>query len=204
MTYELCRGLYFACLIIAGVLFCLAIFLFFRMNVVKMVGDLTGRNAKKAIEDIRRKNEEMNQEQRGDKGWNHTYSQKLTEKISKSGKLLGGGDGMRAYTHTQKIKTQSFPGSNDTVVLQEASNAGETVVLQEMQTAGETVVLNEMQNTGETVVLAEVAVTQTLHEGMLPNRAEEKKESVVDDGSYLFEIEYEIEFIHTDEEIALC
>lgn len=192
MTYELCRGLYFACLIIAGVLFCLAVFLFFRMNVVKMVGDLTGRNAKKAIEDIRRKNEEMNQEQRGDKGWNHTYSQKLTEKISKSGKLLGGGDGMRAYTHTQKIKTQNFPGSNDTVVLQEASNAGETVVLQEMQTAG------------ETVVLAEVAVTQTLHEGMLPNRAEEKKESVVDDGSYLFEIEYEIEFIHTDEEIALC
>lgn len=204
MTYELYRGLFYACLILAGILFCLAVFLFFRLNIIKIIGDLSGRNARKAIEDIRKKNEEMNQEQREGKGWNHTYSQKLTDKISKSGRLVERESGMKAYTYTQKIRTQSFPGSEETVVLQEMSHEGETVLLRGASNEGETVVLREMSNAGETVLLKEVASTQDLHVGMLEAAPNDIGESDMTDVSYLFEIEYEIEFIHTEEEIALC
>lgn len=56
MTYEVYRIIFISAGIMAGILLFLAIVLFFGLNIPKLIGDLTGRNAQKAIQNIREKN----------------------------------------------------------------------------------------------------------------------------------------------------
>ena len=174
MSYEMYRYIFFGALIACGVFFVIAVILFFTLKIPKVISDLTGRTARKAIESIR-----MQNEQSGDKTYQSSAVNlergKLTDKISQSGRLMP-----RDATHfgtgviTEKISTMELE-----------QPAGETDVLD--QPVGETDVLAPVA--GETEVLAPVAEeTEVLAPAEQPVQA--------------FTVEYEITFIHTSEVIA--
>lgn len=171
MSYEIYYNVFFiGGLVLASIMFVASVLIFFLLNIPHVFGDLTGRNARKAIENIRNQNESS-----GDKLYKTSQVNrergKLTDKISPSGSLmrdpsgiLGGG-----AMATEKISTQELPQVDETTVLE----SNETTVL----SANETTVL-DISGTGETTVL------------------------VAEDIPAVFQIEYEITFIHTDEVIA--
>lgn len=139
MTYEMYRYVFLGSLIACGIFFVAAAVLFFTLHIPKVIGDLSGRNARKAIADIRRQNE-----QSGDKSYQSSAVNlqrgKLTDKISHSGRLI-----TREKTNfntgviTEKISTQRLmdDGAGETTVLCEQ---GETTVL--TSSAEETSVLD--------------------------------------------------------------
>lgn len=63
MSYEMYRYIFLGALIACGIFFVIAVILFFTLNIPKVISDLTGRTARKAIENIR-----MQNEQSGDRG----------------------------------------------------------------------------------------------------------------------------------------
>lgn len=165
MTYDVYRYIFMGGAVLAGIMFVLSVLLFFFLKIPHVLGDLTGRNARKAIENIRNQNESS-----GDKLYKTSQVNrergKLTDKISPSGSLmrdpsgvLGGGGAMA----TEKISTQELP-----------PQANETTVL---DTANETTVLNS--EAGETTLL-----------------------DAQPDTAPVFQIEYEITYIHSEEVIA--
>lgn len=139
MTYEMYRYVFLGAAIACGVLFAVSVILFFALRIPKVIGDLTGRTARKAIENIR-----MQNEQSGDKSFQSSAVNmqrgKLTDKITQSGRLVPReatpfGTGVI----TEKISTQQLPVEKP---------AGETTVL---TVTDETSVLGS--GIGETVVL---------------------------------------------------
>ena len=170
MSYEIYRYIFYGGAILAAVMLAVTVLLFFVYKIPTVIGDLTGANARKAIENIRNQNESS-----GDKLYKTSQVNrergKLTDKISPSGSLmrdpsgvLGGG-----AMATEKISTQELPQVDETTVLE--SDA--TTVLG----SNETTVLGNA-SAGETTVL------------------------VAEDTPAVFQIEYEITFIHTNEVIA--
>lgn len=141
MSYEMYRYIFLGALIACGLFFVIAVILFFTLKIPKVISDLTGRTARKAIENIR-----MQNEQSGDKTYQSSAVNlergKLTDKISQSGRLM-----QRDVTPfgtgviTEKISTMELE-----------QHAGETDVLD--QPVGETDVLTPVA--GETEVLAPV------------------------------------------------
>lgn len=141
MSYEMYRYIFLGALIACGIFFVIAVILFFTLKIPKVISDLTGRTARKAIENIR-----MQNEQSGDKTYQSSAVNlergKLTDKISQSGRLM-----QRDATPfgtgviTEKISTMELE-----------QPAGETDVLD--QPVGETDVLTPVA--GETEVLAPV------------------------------------------------
>ena len=172
MSYEVYRYIFYGALIACGVFFVIAVILFFALKIPKVISDLSGRTARKAIENIRQQNERS-----GDKSYQSSAVNlergKLTDKISQSGRLVPReatpfGTGVI----TEKISTQRL------------ENAGETDVLTVTE---ETSVLNSAF--GETDVLAPAAgETEVLAPAAQP--------------AQIFTVEYEITFIHTSEVIA--
>lgn len=170
MSYEIYRYIFYGGAILAAVMLAVTVLLFFVYKIPTVIGDLTGANARKAIENIRNQNESS-----GDKLYKTSQVNrergKLTDKISPSGSLmrdpsgiLGGG-----AMATEKISTQELPQVDETTILE----SNETTVL----SSNETTVLDSA-GAGETTVLT------------------------TEDVPAVFQIEYEITFIHTDEVIA--
>ncbi len=171
--YDIYNWIYIGSLIACGVFFVIAVVLFFTLRISKVVSDLTGRTARKAIENIR-----MQNEQSGDKTYQSSAINlergKLTDKISRSGRLVQkSATPFGTGVITEKISTMELEQpAGETDVL----DAGEeTSVLS--NPAGETEVL--MSPAGETTVLI----------------AEEQP-------AQAFTVEYEITFIHTNEAIT--
>ena len=165
MSYEIYYNVFFiGGLVLAGIMFVASVLLFFLLNIPHVLGDLTGRNAKKAIENIRNQNESS-----GDKLYKTSQVNrergKLTDKISPSGSLMRDPSGVLSggAMATEKISTQELP-----------PEANETTVL---DAANETTVLNS--EAGETTLL-----------------------DVQPDTTPVFQIEYEITYIHTEEIIV--
>jgi len=174
MSYEMYRYIFLGALIACGIFFVIAVILFFTLNIPKVISDLTGRTARKAIENIR-----MQNEQSGDKTYQSSAVNlergKLTDKISRSGRLMPrAGTPFGTGVITEKISTAELE-----------QPVGETDVLD--QPAGETDVLTSIA--GETDVLA-------------PAAGETEVLAPVNQPVQVFTIEYEITFIHTDEVIA--
>lgn len=173
MSYEMYRYIFLGGLIACGVFFVIAAILFFVFKIPKVISDLTGRTARKAIENIR-----MNNEQTGDKTYQSSAVNlergKLTDKISRSGRLMPrDATPFGTGVITEKISTMELE-----------QPAGETDVLSVTE---ETSVL--YNPAGETDVLAPVAgETEVLAPVEQPVQA--------------FTVEYEITFIHTSEVIA--
>ena len=56
MSYDTYRLIFIGAAIACGVMFLVSVTLFFVFKIPNIIGNLTGRNAKKAIEDIKRQN----------------------------------------------------------------------------------------------------------------------------------------------------
>ena len=136
MSYEIYRYIFYGGAILAGVMLVVTVILFFVYKIPTVIGDLTGANARKAIENIRNQNESS-----GDKLYKTSQVNrergKLTDKISPSGSLLKDTSGHFAGAMaTEKISTQELPPeettvldvTNETTVLGN-SGGGETTVL---------------------------------------------------------------------------
>lgn len=174
MSYEMYSYIFLGALIACGIFFVIAVILFFTLNIPKVISDLTGRTARKAIENIR-----MQNEQSGDKTYQSSAVNlergKLTDKISRSGRLMPrDATPFGTGVITEKISTMELE-----------QPVGETDVLD--QSVGETDVLAPM--VGETDVLTPVfGETEVLAPVEQPVQA--------------FTVEYEITFIHTSEVIT--
>jgi hypothetical protein len=189
MSYDIYRYIFIGAAILGGVMLVVSAVLFFVLKIPKVIGDLSGATARKAIKNIREQNEAS-----GDKAYKASaYNEargRLTDKISPSGRIVQP-QGMQGHGGhgTTKIATQYLNDNgedNQTTVLDAAN---ETTVL---GTANETTVLDTANQTtllsNRTVDLdvpdAEAGVT-----GQLAPAAE----------PVLFEIEYEITYIHSNE-----
>lgn len=169
--YEIYTYIFYGGAILAGVMLALAAFLFFFLDIRAVIGDLTGRTARKAIQDIKDQNENH-----GKTG----YVKKKKVNMSNTGNLVVDpitGKPVKPGTENAapapapapapvaaggetEVLTNAQPAySGETEVLTYdsgatqplAANAGETSVLSE--NVGETSVLSA--NMGETSVLAE-------------------------------------------------
>lgn len=184
MTYETYRYIFIGGAILTAVLFVVSVILFIVLKIPDVIGDLSGATARKAIENIRNQNEST-----GEKTYKSSYVNrergKLTDKISESGTLIKNPSGsIWGAMATEKISTQKLlhEGANETTVL----NAGnETTVLG----SNETTVLNNA-NAQSIVQESESAMNETV---LL------SPDMVFPIG--IFEIEYEVTFIHTEEVI---
>lgn len=134
MTYEMYRYVFLGGAAACAVMVIISAILFFTLQIPKVIGDLTGRNARKAIEKIRQENE-----QTGDKTYKSSAVNmergKLTEKISQSGRLVPReetpfGTGMI----TEKISTQQLAELEQTGATEVLASA-ETTLLSEQSSA---------------------------------------------------------------------
>lgn len=153
MTYEMYRYIFWGALAACGLFFLITVALFFMLHIPKVISDLTGRTARKAIDDIRKSNE-----QSGDKTYQSSAVNlergKLTDKISQSGRLVPR-DGTPFGTGfiTEKISTQQLDPVGETDVL---GATDETSILSEP--VGETAVLDSP--VGQTDLLTPVEPVQ--------------------------------------------
>lgn len=192
MTYEVYRYIFFGGAILAAIMFIISVILFIVLKIPSVIGDLSGATARKAIEDIRNQNENTGEKTYKSSQVNRERG-KLTDKISQSGSLIKNPSGaIWGAMATEKISTQKLAddaanettvlGGNETTVL---GGGNETTVLG----GNETTILND--GLGETTLLDSMVIqneTSVLSQGMMPTG--------------IFEIEYEITFIHTDEVIV--
>lgn len=177
MTYDIYRYIFIGAAILCGIMFIVSILLFIFLRIPKVISDLTGATARKAIKNIREQNEAS-----GDKGYKvsafNEARGKLTDKISPSGNVVQQYHAQMRGIDTTKISTQELQGEeygNETTAL---DSYNETSVLDSIGT-GETSVLSEEMPYGETSVLSEVS------------------------NDSAFAVEYEITFIHTNEIITM-
>lgn len=87
MTYDIYRYIFIGGAGLAILCFITAIILFFVLKIPRVVGDLSGATAKKAIENIRSQNESS-----GDKTYKSSYINqqrgKITDKITETGRIV--------------------------------------------------------------------------------------------------------------------
>ena len=131
--YDLDRYIFIGGAIACGVCLAVAIVLFFLLRIPKVISDLSGRTARKAIENIRLQNE-----QSGDKTYQSSAVNlergKLTDKISPSGRLVrrdatpfGTGVITEKISTQQLDETELLSPTEETSLL--TSELGETEVL---------------------------------------------------------------------------
>lgn len=124
-TYDIYYYIFIGAAILCGIMAIVTGLLFFALKIPKVIGDLTGATAKKAIEAIRMQNESS-----GDKTYKTSLVNqqrgKLTDKITPSGNLVVGETDPLSYAMaTEKISTQQL---NETEVL-DNTGSEETAVL---------------------------------------------------------------------------
>ena len=183
MSYEIYRYLFIGGAALSAVMLAVTIILFFALKIPHVVGDLSGANARRAIAEIRSRNEGT-----GDKTYRSSAVNKvrgsLTDRITTTGHLQSRASSRSAGgMRTEKIETE--------VLLTQAQKArssyvGETAVLER-----DAYVLQEKAPASqETVVLSESPVPVQGGFG----------ETVVlgQQSSSSFEIEFEITYVHSD------
>lgn len=166
MTYDNYRLIFIVGAIACGIMVVVSIILFIALKIPNIIGDLSGRNAKKAIENIRKQNENS-----GGKGYRSSAVNlergKVTDRITPSGKLQKRGNTSGFGMRTEKISTMKLEAdaqnqqnvSNETTVLNQNVSNGTTVL--EQNYANETTVLNQA-GAGETTVLGQFMVLEDI------------------------------------------
>lgn len=143
MSVEVLQIITLIFFVLSGALFVISICLFFAFNIPGIIGNLTGITAKKAIADIKAKNENADKERTN---YSHLLKSKRTEKISGSGSLGRVSESGKSGKSTRKLgKVGEKTGPLG------KKNVGETVRL-DMPEMGETVILSTSM---ETVVLTQ-------------------------------------------------
>ena len=121
MSYEIYHWIFIGAMIMAGLMLALTVFLFFYFQIPRVIGDLTGSNARKAIEDIRQQNTKTGVKVHKTSQVNRERG-KVTAKMTAAGKVVEQHSGGVSAMKTGKISTQKLS--------QEAAQpAAETTVL---------------------------------------------------------------------------
>ena len=191
MTYEAYRYIFIGAAILSAVMLVAAVLIFIFKNIPKVISDLTGATARKAIKNIREQNEAS-----GDKAYKvsafNEARGKLTDKISPSGNVIQQNQIQMRGIDTTKISTQELVAEEpegQTTVLEQYN---ETTVLSN-GAAGETSVLSTAeQMNSETTILNVATETFNAETTVLNNEAD----------AIRFSVEYEITYVHTNEVIA--
>lgn len=171
MTYEVYRYISIGAAIACGLMIALSVVLFFVLKIPRVISDLSGRTARRAIEDIRRQNEAT-----GDKSHRPSFVNlhrgKVTDKISNSRRIQhptaaqnsGGNATTKIPTQNLKGRSQKMPGNTGRMPAQQpyaprhVFQGEETTILPEMNA---TTILPENEMT---TVLPENNVTTVLPE----------------------------------------
>ena len=151
MSVELLQILSVVAYILAVVMLVLSIILFFVLNIRKVIGNLSGSTAKKAINDIRQKNEMSGRKSYKPSGLGDVYKRqgKITDKMTPSGNIANQGYGDTVSPITEKFSTLDLnPQSKETTILD--TTADETTILNDVSASEDTVVLSDF-NTKENV-----------------------------------------------------
>ena len=165
MTYEIYRYIFLGGAILAGIMFAVSVLVFFLLKIPNVIGDLTGANARKAIENIRNHNEST-----GDKTYQSSQVNrergKLTDKISPSGRIIKDpSHSLHGAMGTEKISTQQLHPedvTNETTVLTgDLTGGNETTVLSHEAPANETTVLNVQTFSNAFVIEYEITYIHT-------------------------------------------
>jgi len=148
MSVELLQMLSLIAYVLAGIFLLISVALFFRYKVRDLIGDLSGANARKAIENIRQQNETT-----GDKAYKPSAVNmargRVTDKMTSSGRLQPKSEDVQYGVGTEKFGTDQL-----------MAQAQETTVLD--QPDGETTVL--VEPSPETTILEPAAETTLLYE----------------------------------------
>lgn len=146
MTVEVLQRLSLIAYLLGGAFLILGIVLFFVLNIPKLLGDVSGRTARKTIEKIRQQNAEVGERSYRPSPVNAERG-RVTDKIARTGTLPerknNSGIGVeteRLRKNLQRDGTKNVPAApsqgNETTIL--AAPSSETTVLpQSAMTAGE-------------------------------------------------------------------
>ena len=212
MSYEVFRYIFIIGLALCCVMFLASVVLFFVLNIPKIINDLSGRTAKKAIQGIREQNEKT-----GNKSYQVSQVNrergKLTDKISPSGRIVGKNPSSQlGYSvETAKIagitEETSVIGNETSVLSQNETSVlsqNETSVLSQNETSvlsqNETSVLSQNVTAG----LSQANVPPVFSAGETAFLSENAPASEPVQSSQAFSgfsIEFEITYIHTNEVI---
>lgn len=179
-TYDTYRYIFIGAAILCAIMFVVSVVLFFALNIKKVFGDLTGKNAKKAIQKIREENEASGDKHHSSSSVNRDRG-KITDKIDEHGNNKARSSELHVGSITTKIATQNLSpetdvlNENNTTVLSEES--ANTTVLNEVDT--NTTVLDQSMGMNETTILSQENIQTSI-----------------------FQIECDITFIHTNEVIS--
>lgn len=173
MTYDIYRYIFIVAAILSGIMFVVSVLIFIFLKIPKVISDLSGATARRAIKNIRQQNEAS-----GDKAYKvsafNEARGKLTDKISQSGNVVQQYQAQMRGIDTTKIGTQEL-------YMDEAANQTSVLTYENIMAPGN-------GGTGETSVLsAAYAETSVLSGGY---------------GDPAFCVEYDITLIHTNEVIA--
>ena len=187
LDYKAYHMIFLVGAIAAGVMLVTTILLFILMRIPAVIGDLTGRTARREIEDIRNQNTRTGTKTYKSSAVNKARG-KITDKISPSGNLRRRhpSDDFVGAMSTAKIGPQGGPAPV-------SQPAAETTIL-EPPAAETTVLAPEQMYDAQSASFAEPAGETTVLSS--PVGAPAAPAAV---GSSSFTIEYEITFIHTNE-----
>ena len=199
MTYEVYNYIFIGAAIASGVLLVVSVILFFVLEIPKVIGDLSGSNARKGIENIRRQNEAT-----GDKSYKSSSVNlkrgRVTDKISNSGRIQKPTTGaFSTGVGTSKIGTaRTAPKSAPAPVVNTAMlpQTEATMVLNDsdatMVLSGAPSAASEMQTTLLAPAPVEAAPDNTMLTGEL------KPQVMPAASPAVFEVEIEITYVHTN------
>lgn len=165
MTYEIYRYIFIGGAVLAGIMLVVSVLVFFLLKIPTVIGDLTGANARKAIENIRNQNETT-----GDKTYRSSQVNRergrLTDKISPSGRLIKNpSHSLHGAMGTEKIGTQQLhheePACETTLLSGELTGGAETTLLAPQGPANETTVLNAQSVVTEFTIEYEITYIHT-------------------------------------------
>lgn len=178
LTYDQYQLIFYIGAALCGVMLLLSVLLFFVYRIPKVIGDLTGSTARKAIENIRAQNESTGNKVHKTSAVNKERG-KITDKISPSGRLIRNPSaGLAGGMVTEKIASQRLTAEETTVL---NADEGTTVLTPEMTPGNETTVLSpEMDFGGNETTVLNAPVMESAG----------------------FAIEYEITFVHSNEIIS--
>ena len=153
MSVEVLQVLTLVFFIISAALGLFAVFLFFALKIPKVLGDLSGVTARKAIEDIQKKSQSGNSQQLS---YSKNIKGFMADKSNSSGKLRKGTGKLakEAARSTGKLK---MPSNITAKLVAEDSNA---TVLLSSQTINETTILGR-SNYSETTILGQSGGNET-------------------------------------------
>lgn len=198
MSYDIYRLIFIGAAIACGVMFLVSVILFIVFKIPNIIGNLTGHSAKKAIEDIKKQQNEsyvIN----GEANESHLNGKKkITEKIStarldraEETTVLGNGNSRVDET---TILGNGNSRVEETTILGNGNNrVNETTILGDGNSNVEETIMLGYNGTEETTLLGNGRVDET---AVLGNGITEF--STVP-GNAMFIVTEEIRFIHTEE-----